>query len=67
MIDPELRSLLVCPADRGELNDADDGSRLVCTVCGRRYPVVDGIPVMLVAEAELPDEFWRGTDDVKER
>ena len=28
--------------------------RLVCVKCGRRYPVRDGIPVMLVEEAELP-------------
>lgn len=54
MIDPELRALLVCPADHGELTDDVQDSRLVCSVCGRRYPVVDGIPVMLVDEAELP-------------
>lgn len=55
MIDPELRALLVCPADHGELTDDVEGSRLVCTVCRRRYPVVDGIPVMLVDEAESPE------------
>lgn len=54
MIDPELRALLVCPADHGELTDDVEASRLVCTVCGRRYPVVDEIPVMLVDEAESP-------------
>ncbi|HLU31253.1 MAG TPA: Trm112 family protein [Acidimicrobiia bacterium] len=56
MIDPELRSLLVCPVDHGELTDDHEGRRLVCTVCGRRYPVRDGIPVMLVDEAEMPDD-----------
>lgn len=55
MIDPELRALLVCPADHGELTDVVEDSRLECTVCGRRYPVVDGIPVMLVDEAESPE------------
>lgn len=24
--------------------------------CGRRYPIRDGIPVMLIEEAELPTE-----------
>ncbi|HEX2152703.1 MAG TPA: Trm112 family protein [Acidimicrobiia bacterium] len=52
MIDPELRALLVCPVDHGELRDDEAASRLECTVCGRRYPVEDGIPVMLVDKAE---------------
>lgn len=52
MIDPELRALLVCPADHGSLTDDVETSRLVCSVCGRRYPVIDGIPVMLIEEAE---------------
>ena len=30
------------------------GERLVCTRCGRRYPIRDGIPVMLIEEAEPP-------------
>lgn len=54
MIDPELRRMLVCPADRSELTDDVAAERLVCTSCGRRYPVVDGIPVMLIDEAEPP-------------
>jgi hypothetical protein len=28
----------------------------VCVQCGRRYPIRDGIPVMLVEEAELPPQ-----------
>lgn len=52
MIDPGLRDLLVCPVDHGELVDDVEAERLVCTVCGLRYPVVDGIPVMLVEEAD---------------
>lgn len=54
MISPELRALLVCPADHGELVDDTEASRLVCQTCGRRYAVVDGIPVMLVDQAEGP-------------
>ncbi len=55
MIDPELRALLVCPVDHGSLTDTEDPPRLVCDVCGRRYPVVDGIPVMLIDQAEPPE------------
>jgi uncharacterized protein YbaR (Trm112 family) len=56
LIDPALAEILVCPVDHGGLEEEELASRLVCTVCGRRYPVRDGIPVMLVEEAELPDD-----------
>jgi uncharacterized protein YbaR (Trm112 family) len=49
-IDPELLEILACPVDHAPV--ADEGSHLVCASCGRRYPVRDGIPVMLVEEAE---------------
>jgi uncharacterized protein YbaR (Trm112 family) len=54
LIDPLLAEILVCPVDQGDLTEDEPASRLVCQVCGRRYPVEDGIPVMLVEEAELP-------------
>jgi uncharacterized protein YbaR (Trm112 family) len=49
IIDPELLSLLVCPLDHAELELVD--STLVCSMCGRVYPIVDGIPNMVV---EIP-------------
>ena len=55
LIDPLLAEILVCPVDQGDLDQDEVASRLVCRVCGRRYPVTDGIPVMLVEEAELPN------------
>lgn len=48
VIDPELLALLVCPVDHAELTL--DASQLVCTKCGRTYPIVDGIPNMVVDE-----------------
>jgi uncharacterized protein len=51
-IAPELLEILACPVDHAPVRDV--GSHLVCTSCGRRYPVKDGIPVMLVEEAEPP-------------
>jgi hypothetical protein len=57
LIHPELAAILVCPVDKAGLIEDVAESRLVCTSCGRRYPVRDGIPIMLVAEAEeAPDE-----------
>jgi uncharacterized protein YbaR (Trm112 family) len=57
LIDPQLAAILVCPVDKSDLSEDEATSHLVCTECGRRYPVRDGIPVMLVEEAEGgPDE-----------
>ena len=50
LIDPLLSEILVCPADHSPLDEDESESRLVCTRCGRRYPVRNGIPVMLIDE-----------------
>jgi len=51
-VDKELLEILACPLDKAPVRE--EGDRLVCTRCGRRYPVREGIPVMLIEEAELP-------------
>ena len=57
LIDPMLAEILVCPVDKSDLIQDNEASRLECTECGRRYPVREGIPIMLVNEAEGgPDE-----------
>lgn len=50
MIDKELLEILACPACRGDLRE--DKERLVCQSCGLKYPIDDGIPILLVNEAE---------------
>ncbi len=54
-IDTTLLSLLGCPAcdDRPPLRQ--EGNALVCVACGRRYPIRDGLPEVLVESATLPD------------
>ncbi|MCS6859669.1 MAG: Trm112 family protein [Abditibacteriales bacterium] len=54
LIDPKLMEILVCPDCHGDLEEWEAQQRLVCQKCGKRYPVRDGIPVMLIEEAELP-------------
>ena len=51
-VDKELLEILACPVDHAPVRE--EGDRLVCSKCGRRYPVRDGIPVMLEGEAEKP-------------
>ena len=54
-IDPQLLSIIVCPACHGELVPDDGAAELVCQGCGNAYPVRDDIPVLLVDEARKPD------------
>ncbi len=49
-VSPELLALLVCPVDKQDLRL--EGETLVCTACGRVYPIEDGIPNMLVEPGE---------------
>jgi uncharacterized protein YbaR (Trm112 family) len=58
VIDDRLLEILACPACHAPLRVEDalpgapeevDGE-LLCTGCGRAYPVRDGIPVLLVDE-----------------
>lgn len=54
MVPEELLKILACPACKADVELK--GQKIVCTKCGRRYPVKDGIPIMLIDEAELPEE-----------
>jgi len=47
-----MAGLLACPACLGSL--CAEASSLVCTACGRAYPVVDGIPVLIAERATAP-------------
>jgi uncharacterized protein YbaR (Trm112 family) len=53
-IDAELLEILVCPNDRADVKYIEAEQVIVCSGCGYRYPVRDGIPVMLIDEAEKP-------------
>ncbi|MCK5214936.1 MAG: Trm112 family protein [Candidatus Omnitrophica bacterium] len=50
MIDEELLAILACPACQGEVQLKED--KIICCKCGLKYPVREGIPVMLTDEAE---------------
>jgi uncharacterized protein YbaR (Trm112 family) len=54
MIDKELLEILACPLCKTEVRF--ENNKIVCTNCGRRYPIKDDIPVMLIDEAKLPEE-----------
>jgi hypothetical protein len=56
MIDKELLEILACPVCKGDILYDEKQQKLICCECKRRYPIRDGIPIMLEEEAEMPDE-----------
>jgi uncharacterized protein len=50
-LSPQLLAILVCPKCKGALTYREANPVLDCPACKLRYPVRDGIPVMLVDEA----------------
>ncbi|MFA5060444.1 MAG: Trm112 family protein [Candidatus Omnitrophota bacterium] len=50
MIDAELLAILACPACKSDVKH--QGNKIVCVKCGRKYPIKNGIPIMLIEEAE---------------
>ncbi len=48
----ELLEILVCPRCKGPLEYRQEENVLICHKCRLRYPVRDGIPIMLEKEAE---------------
>jgi uncharacterized protein YbaR (Trm112 family) len=49
-LDSSVLELLACPACLCELRA--EAERLSCAGCGRAYPIVDGIPVLIAERAE---------------
>lgn len=58
MVDKELIKILACPECKSDVELKEE--KIVCSGCGRSYPVKQGIPVMLVDEAELPEKQQGG-------
>ncbi|MBN1405466.1 MAG: Trm112 family protein [Candidatus Omnitrophica bacterium] len=50
MIDEALLKILACPACKADVKM--DNDKITCVKCKRRYPVKDGIPVMLINESD---------------
>jgi len=55
-IDKELLDILACPACRGDMKSGAAADFLYCLSCSRRYPVKNGIPILIIEKAELPSK-----------
>ena len=51
-ISKELFDILACPVCKADLKYGEAKKSLVCTKCGHKYPIKDGIPVLLPPEIE---------------
>ena len=69
MIDKELLDILACPACKSNLKYDEENQKLICLdenrdtrefkrgePCGLIFSIKDGIPVMLIEEAEDPNK-----------
>jgi uncharacterized protein YbaR (Trm112 family) len=59
-MDPKLLEILVCPLCKGPLVYRKEQGELVCKADKLAYPIRDGIPVMLEAEARTLDPEGKG-------
>jgi uncharacterized protein YbaR (Trm112 family) len=64
MISEELLAILVCPACRTKVLLEDN--MLVCHGCGRKYPIRDGIPIMLIEEGDKALQQGAGKPEGKQ-
>jgi uncharacterized protein YbaR (Trm112 family) len=54
MISPDFLAQLRCPLDPNRACLTAEDAALICQRCGLKYPIRDGLPVMIVEEAQLP-------------
>lgn len=62
--DPDLLTVLRCPLTMSALRQ--EGDFLVAEIGGLRYPLRNGVPVMLIEEAKLPPGV-KSLAEVKEK
>jgi uncharacterized protein len=55
-IDPELLKIMVCPQSHAPLVQVGDWLCSTDPATRRRYPIRDGLPIMLIEESEVMDE-----------
>lgn len=55
MISKELLQILACPQCKGELTMTETGDGLLCYACKLKYLIKEGIPIMIIEEAQKFD------------
>jgi len=60
-VDKKLLSLLVCPVTKAPLQYDKENKELIAVASGLAYPIKEGIPVMLEAEARVLSDSEKET------
>ena len=47
----DLLDILICPKSGGTLEYSEKNKELICKESNLAYPIIDGIPIMLVEKA----------------
>lgn len=61
MLRTELVNILACPTCKGALIQGDDNASLLCTLCNRSYPIIEGIPILLPGQTTVELQSRCGT------
>lgn len=64
-MEPRLLEILVCPLCKGKLKYDREQQELVCRADALAFPIHDGIPVMLEAEARVLEIEEKSGDIVR--
>ena len=51
LLDQKLLDILICPVSKGPLEYNKEANELISKEAGVAYPIMDGIPVMLLEKA----------------
>jgi len=51
-IPKDLFNILACPICRANLRYTKDRKQLVCVKCAKKYPIMQGIPILKPQKAE---------------
>jgi len=61
-MDKSLLQIIVCPACEGDVEEKED--KLICLSCKRRYPIKEGIPVLIEKfKTNLATQFSNSRSD----
>jgi uncharacterized protein YbaR (Trm112 family) len=51
-IPEDLFNILACPVCRANMRYTKDRKQLVCVKCGKKYPIKQGVPILLPQKAK---------------